>query len=111
LGFRENDGCELDDPRLLDAASMDRLCELLGRRESEVRRYRALEGRLRTALVLAPRRRDDTGEPDVVTASPVAGYGSERRKARGAAAGRPSAAVAARAADDRDPPAAVRSRP
>ena len=56
---------------------MDRLRKLLRSREAEVARDGVLQARLRPAAVLAARGSDDSGEPDVVAASPVAGDSAE----------------------------------
>ena len=75
--------------------------------EPEVRRHGALERGPRPAAVLAARRRRQRGEPDVVAAAPVAGDRAERGEAHVAAVGADADAVDARAAHDRDAPAAL----
>src|SRR5262245_14326023 len=90
---------------------MDRLGQVLRRREAEVRGYRLLEARLRASPVLAPSGCDDSGETDVVAASPVARDRAEGGKASMTAVRRDADAVDARPTDDGYAPALVRPRP
>ncbi len=106
-GLREHEGGKLDHAALPDPASVDRLGELARRRQAEVRGNRALETRAWAATVLAPRRRRDGRESEVVASAPVARDRPERGKAGMSAVGSDADTVDPGAARDRDPPAAL----
>ena len=109
-GLGENDRRELDHAALRDPPSVDLLGERSRAVEPEVPRHGVLEARARPASVLAPGGYPERLEPDVVPAAPVAGDPAERREPNPAAVRRDADAVDARAADDRDAPAALGAR-
>ena len=89
---------------------MDRLRELARRLEAEVRRNGVLEGCARAATVLAARRGEHRGQPQVVAAAPVARDLSKGGETRMSSVGRDTDAVDPGAARDRDAPASLGAR-